>query len=57
MRIHRGHGVYTTNPQMHCENCEKKINGNLCFEKGIKSVKTNLDSKTVTIEYDADMTT
>lgn len=49
--------VLTTNPQMHCANCEKKIKENIRFEKGIKSIKTNLDNKTVTIEYDADKTT
>ena len=48
--------VLTTNPQMHCTNCEKKIKENIRFEKGIKSIKTNLDDKTVTIEYDADKT-
>lgn len=48
--------VLTTNPQMHCENCEKKIKDNIRFEKGIKSIKTDLDSKTVTIEYDAEKT-
>ena len=46
--------VVTTQPQMHCENCEKKIKGNLRFEKGIKNIITDL--KTVTIEYDADKT-
>lgn len=49
--------VLTTNPQMHCANCEKKIKENIRFEKGIKSIKTNLDDKTVTIVYDADKTT
>jgi copper chaperone CopZ len=49
--------VLTTNPEMHCANCEKKIKENIRFEKGIKSIKTNLDDKTVTIEYDADKTT
>ena len=49
--------VLTTNPQMHCANCEKKIKENIRFEKGIKSIKTNLDDKTVTIEYDAEKTT
>ena len=44
--------VLTTNPQMHCNNCEKTI-----IEKGVKSIKTDLDTKTVTIEYDADKTT
>lgn len=49
--------VLTTTPQMHCANCEKKIKENIRFEKGIKSIKTNLQDKTVTIEYDADKTT
>ena len=48
--------VVTTEPQMHCASCENKIKGNMRFEKGIKSIKTNLDDKTVTIEYDADKT-
>ena len=48
--------VFTTNPEMHCESCEKKIKGNLRFEKGIKSIVTDLKTKTVTIEYDADKT-
>lgn len=48
--------IFTTNPEMHCESCENKIKGNLRFEKGIKSIKTDLKSKTVTIVYDADKT-
>lgn len=48
--------VVTTNPEMHCENCEKKIKGNLRFEKGIKNIITDLKTKTITIEYDADKT-
>ena len=49
--------VLTTNPEMHCTGCEKKIKENIRFEKGVKSIKTNLEDKTVTIEYDADKTT
>ena len=49
--------VLTTNPEMHCTGCEKKIKENIRFEKGIKSIKTNLNTKTVTIEYDDDKTT
>ena len=49
--------VLTTNPEMHCTGCEKKIKENIRFEKGIKSIKTNLDDKTITIEYDAEKTT
>lgn len=48
--------IFTTNPEMHCQSCENKIKGNLRFEKGIKSIKTDLKSKTVTIQYDAGKT-
>ena len=49
--------VVTTQPQMHCENCEKKIKGNLRFEKGVKQIETNIEQQRVTITYDADKTT
>ena len=49
--------VVTTQPQMHCENCEKKIKGNLRFEKGVKQIDTNIEQQRVTITYDADKTT
>lgn len=48
--------VLKTQPEMHCTGCEKKIKDNIRFEKGIKSITTNLDNKTVTIEYDAEKT-
>ena len=41
---------------MHCENCEKKVKENIRFEKGLKSLSTDVDSRTVTITYDADKT-
>lgn len=47
----------TTTPQMHCQNCENKIKGNLRFEKGVKKIETNIDKQTVTVTYDADKTT
>ena len=49
--------VVTTQPQMHCANCEKKIKGNLRFEKGIKKIETNVKEQKVTITYDAEKTT
>ena len=49
--------VFTTNPQMHCENCENKIKGNLRFEKGIKEITTSVADQKVTVKYDADKTT
>ena len=48
--------VVTTLPQMHCDNCQKKIKGNLRFEKGVKKIETNIDAQTVIITYDADKT-
>ena len=44
--------VFTTSPQMHCENCENKIKGNLRFEKGVKKIVTDIDSQTVTVTGD-----
>ena len=48
--------VLTTLPEMHYANCEKKIKENIRFEKGVKSIKTDLKTKTVTVEYDAEKT-
>ena len=48
--------MLTTLPEMHCANCEKKIKENIRFEKGVKSIKTDLKTKTVTVEYDAEKT-
>ena len=48
--------VVTTTPQMHCENCENTIKGNLRFEKGVKDIETNIEAQKVTIKYDADKT-
>lgn len=48
--------VFTTLPQMHCDNCEMKIKKNVRFVKGVKEIKTNIGKQTVTITYDADKT-
>ena len=48
--------VLTTEPQMHCENCEKRIKENIRFEKGVKKIVTDVEHQTVTITYDADKT-
>ena len=44
--------ILTPTPQMHCESCEKKIKGNIRFEKGVKNVETNIEKQEVTITYD-----
>ncbi len=48
--------VVTTNPQMQCSSCEDKIKGNMRFEKGVKSIETNIEQQAVTIVYDAEKT-
>ena len=44
--------VVTTQPQMHCQNCEKKINSNIRFVKGTKKIDTSVEDQKVTIVYD-----
>lgn len=48
--------VFTTLPQMHCDNCEQKIKKNVRFVKGVKEIKTDIGQQTVTVTYDADKT-
>ena len=48
--------VVTTNPPLSCENCEKRIKGNLRFEKGVKDIQTSIPEQRVAIKYDADKT-
>ncbi len=48
--------VLTTTPQMQCHNCENKIKSNIRFEKGVKEIETDLETKNVTVTYDADKT-
>ncbi len=41
---------------MHCDKCVKKITENVSFEKGVKDLKADLSSKTVTVKYDPSKT-
>ena len=41
---------------MDCETCQKKIERNIAFEKGVQDLKTNLKEKTVTVTYDSSKT-
>lgn len=42
--------------QLECKNCEQKVKQNIRFEKGIKSFTTDINTRTVTITYDAEKT-
>ncbi|MDR0371433.1 MAG: heavy-metal-associated domain-containing protein [Prevotellaceae bacterium] len=35
-----------------CNNCKNKIEKNIPFEKGVKALDVDMDSKTVTVTYD-----
>lgn len=48
--------VLTTNPQMHCVNCENRVKNNLKDVPGIKSVETSVADQTVTIKYNTKKT-
>lgn len=48
--------VVKTAPEMHCENCEKKIKNNIRFTAGVKKIVTDLQKKVVAVTYDADKT-
>ena len=37
---------------MHCENCKKKIERNLAYEKGVLDLEVSLKKQTVTVTYD-----
>lgn len=39
-----------------CKNCVRKVEAKLPFEKGVKDMKVDLSSKTVTLKYDPDKT-
>ena len=43
--------VFKTN--IDCEHCAKRIMDNIPFEKGVKDVKVDVPTKTVTVVYDA----
>ncbi len=43
----------TFNVHLHCENCVKKVQENIAFEKGVKGLEVSLEKQTVAIKYDA----
>ena len=48
--------VFTTEPEIHCESCVNKIKNNLRFEKGVKAINPDLNTKLVAIQYDSEKT-
>lgn len=46
--------VFATN--LHCDNCKKKIEGNIAYERGVKDLQVDVASKTVSVTYRTDKT-
>lgn len=46
----------TFDVSMTCENCKKKIERNIPFEKGVSDMKVDLDTKTVMVQYNPNKT-
>lgn len=41
---------------IHCQGCIDKIMGNIAYEKGVKDIECDLETKTVVVTYDANKT-
>lgn len=41
---------------MECANCQKKVEKNISYEKGVTDLKCDLTTRTVTVTYKADKT-
>ena len=37
---------------LHCNNCVKKIQENISFEKGVKGLEVSLEKQTIAVRYD-----
>lgn len=48
--------VTFTVPEMDCQNCVKKIEKNIPFEKGVTDLKCDLKSRTATVTFRTDKT-
>ncbi len=38
---------------LHCQNCVKKVQENISFEKGVKGLDVSLENQTISVKYDA----
>jgi len=41
---------------LHCENCVKKVQENIAYEKGVKSLEVSLEKQTITVGFDPSKT-
>lgn len=43
----------TLKANIHCKNCQKKVEENIGFEKGVVGLEVSVEKRQVTIKYDA----
>ncbi len=43
--------VFTTQPQMHCVNCENRVKSILQKDEGVKDIVTSVKYQTITVKY------
>ncbi|MBQ8838652.1 MAG: heavy-metal-associated domain-containing protein [Bacteroidales bacterium] len=46
----------TFHVHLHCNNCVKKVQDNIGFEKGVKDLEVSLEEQTVRVKFDASKT-
>ena len=46
----------TFNVTLHCNNCVKKVQENISFEKGVKDLHVCLEDQIISVKYDASKT-
>lgn len=46
----------TFHVHLHCNNCVKKVQENIAFEKGVKDLEVSLEGQTVRVKFDASKT-
>lgn len=49
----RNYKEVTFATHLHCEDCVKKVQENIAFEKGVKDLDVSLEKQTIKIVYDA----
>lgn len=50
----KGEKTVVYNATLHCGSCKAKVEKNIAFEKGVKSLKVDLEAQTITVTFRED---
>lgn len=53
----KGEKTVTYNATLHCASCQAKVEKNIPYEKGVKSLKVDLKANTITVTFREDKNT